>query len=175
VALQCISASSIALPVRQHCCAVRCRSPGTGCPEAVGSSWSSPKAACPWGWALLWVALLAQCWGSGTPRCLQPQPCCDCQTACCVSCSWVQWCCWLQAQFYIAAPFALGMSLPGMQLPAYTAHTPPPAFPCTFTSHWPQWWHCLGCWKADCCRRGSLSSPDKRFGWLFWEIATEGR
>lgn len=55
------------------CCTVP--EPCTGCPEAVGSPpWSSPKAAYPWDWALLWVALLGL-WG--TLRCLQPQPCCD--------------------------------------------------------------------------------------------------
>lgn len=30
------------LPVRQHCCAVRCRSPGRGCPEAVGADGAGP-------------------------------------------------------------------------------------------------------------------------------------
>lgn len=38
-------------PSGQRCRAVRCRSPGAGCPEAAGS---------PWSCALLWAALLGQ-------------------------------------------------------------------------------------------------------------------
>lgn len=49
-------AQQFPLPVRQHCCVVRCRSPGKGCPEAVGY----PPWSCPWGWALLCRALLGQ-------------------------------------------------------------------------------------------------------------------
>lgn len=47
------------LPVRQHCCAVRCRSPGRGCPEAVGAHGAGPCAG-------------RLCRVRGTPRCLQP-------------------------------------------------------------------------------------------------------
>jgi len=49
-------AQQFPLPVRQHCCAEQLQSPGTGCPEAVGS----PPWSCLWAWALLWVALLGQ-------------------------------------------------------------------------------------------------------------------